>query len=539
MKQIRLAISFFLFFTLTGKAQFSVDSTQAFAVCNAGSAQQSVRAFSLEGSGYISTWIDKRNGSNGTGLYLQRLDTSGVPLLAANGLEIYSAVGKEIWGYDIAPWQNGFLIAWVQGGFGIGGDSLFCDYIDASGNHLWNQPINVSNKTASVIYISQIGLKVMPNDSGAFITYGLVISGGADFFSFNRIDFTGNLYWPVNNFVIALNGYVFVPEYDQHNGFYVATSGGGIGAPIKVQHYGLDGASTFPAEIDVTQGTGGRNISWSVLCDADTNAYVIWDDNTGDIRISKINPRGNLVWPSGFKTVCGYSGAQAYLSPLLYNNTIYVTWSDGRIPAANAFIYVQKMDTSGTALWTPDGVSVCRLNSYIPYAKLAAGRNGNIVNTYLAGGTFRAQCLAPDSTSLWQNNGIPVASAAVPFYDDYVLVSDTSGAVAAFWSDDNDIFAARISPDGILTKTNTLNPESFSIYPNPASGLLYIKCDHNYKQVNTRILSYTGQVVVPEQPVNNASTQFSVISLTGLASGIYMVEIAADGNKFVHRLVIE
>ena len=537
MKQIYIFLSLLLFFNISIKAQFSIDPAQPYPVCNASDVQNKVHAFSVNGSEYLATWIDKRNGSAGSALYIQHLDSSGVPLLSANGQAIYTTVGKEIWAYDIAPWQNGFLIAWVQGAFGSGGDSLFCDYIDASGNHLWNQPVNVSNKTASVIYVSESGLKVMPNDSGAFITYSLTYGGGADVFSFNRIDFTGNLHWPINNFSITLNGYIAVPQYDNHNGFYVASSGGGIGGPIKMEHYGLDGISTFPALVDMTAGASGRNTGWNVICDADTNAYLVWDDNLGDIQISKTDLRGNLMWPTNYKTVCGYSGDQSRTDYIINGNDIYITWCDGRAPAANAFIYTQKLDTSGTAQWTTDGVLVSSLSSYIPYPKLTQGANGTIVNAYLTGGAFRAQCLTSDSITLWQTDGIQVASNYGPFYSDFVLVSDATGSVASFWSDNSNVYGARVSPSGILTNLGNIHSEKPNVYPNPASNQFVLNCKKQYSEIEIRISNISGQEVFSKNYHHNISSQFT-ISTKDLSSGLYLIQIIADGDQFVNKLLV-
>lgn len=538
MKQIYSFLSLLFFFNIATKAQFSIDPLQPYAICNAADLQNKVHAFSVNGTDYLATWIDKRNGLSGSALYMQRMDSSGVPLLPSNGQAIYTTAGKEIWAYDIAPWQNGFLIAWLQGAFGVGGDSLFCDYIDASGNHLWNQPVNVSNKTASVIYVAETGLKVMPNDSGAFITYSLTYSGGADVFSFNRIDFNGNLRWPVNNFAYTLSGYIPVPQYDNHNGFYVASSGGGIGGAIKMLHYGLDGVSTFPAALDMTVGAAGRNAGWKVICDADTNAYLLWDNNLGDIQISKTDLHGNLLWPTNFKTVCGFSGNQTNVDYYFNGNDIYVTWIDGRTPAANAFIYTQKLDTSGTAQWTTDGVLVSSLNSYIPYPKLTAGANGNIVNAYLTGGAFRAQSLTSDSITLWQTDGIVVTSNYGPFYSDFVLVSDATGSVAAFWSDNSNVYGARISPSGTLTNLGNIRTENAEVYPNPASGQFVLNCKKQYSEIEIRINNISGQEVFSKSYSHNNSSQFT-ISTKDLSTGLYLIQVTADGDRFVNKLLVK
>jgi hypothetical protein len=45
----------------------------------------------------------------------------------------------------------------------------------------------------------------------------------------------------------------------------------------------------------------------------------------------------------------GQSGSYAVLD----GSNIYVTWNDTRSGASNYFIYLQRLDTSGTVLWNP------------------------------------------------------------------------------------------------------------------------------------------------------------------------------------------
>jgi hypothetical protein len=69
----------------------------------------------------------------------------------------------------------------------------------------------------------------------------------------------------------------------------------------------------------------------------------------------------------------------------------------GAAPAIT-FIYLQRLDTSGTVLWNPGGFQLCNLSSYLPVPKLVAGDSGSVVATYACGGHFLAQKIMPDST---------------------------------------------------------------------------------------------------------------------------------------------
>src|SRR5436853_2986015 len=99
-------------------SQFIADSSQTYFVCNASGSQSSVSAFTDGNGGTYSFWIDKRNGTSGTAIYGQRMDSLGNPYWQANGKLFYQENAKEVWLMKAVAWQSGFLMAWVQGGFG-------------------------------------------------------------------------------------------------------------------------------------------------------------------------------------------------------------------------------------------------------------------------------------------------------------------------------------------------------------------------------------------------------------------------------------
>lgn len=91
-------------------------------------------------------------------------------------------------------------------------------------------------------------------------------------------------------------------------------------------------------------------------------------------------------------------------------------------------------------------------------------------------------------------------------------------------------------PDGsVVTLANTtrnrdqiLNSKDFSIYPNPAKDLLYLKTgfDINQKKLTYTIYSYTGSLITqPKQPYN------AEINISDLPTGIYLLELQLDKQK--------
>ena len=516
--------------TGTSRAQFNSDSSQTYFICNASGAQSSVVALADGNGGTYSLWIDKRNGNAGTAVYGQHMDSLGVPLWAVNGKPLAEAVSKEIWQMTAISWQNGILLSWVQGGFGSGGDTLFCNYYDHDGISIWAQPTVVANKQGSIIYVNGGGLNIIPNDSGATIINSVTFNGGNDIMTFNRVDFSGNLRWPLDSMFYQGNGFYYASASDNHNGFYVSASTGGLGYPIYVGHFDLQGNQTISSPVNVCGSAGGRgNSAWNIFADADTNGYVVWGSyGNNDISVSKIKPDGSMPW-SDVKSVCTADGTQDIPDAVFDGTNIYVTWNDGRPGASNAYIYMQKLDTAGNALWSSDGIEISNLNSYIPVPKIIKSGN-NIYAAYLVGGGFRSQQVQPDSSVVWYQNGVVINVNNPPFYGDYKLVSAADGSVTAVWTDDyQDICAARVRPNGSLTAIAEQEGSVSGLFPNPATDQFSIRLNNsNVRPVILGIYNAMGVLVREGEYLPDVNGTITV-GAEDLAGGIYFVKVAGTG----------
>ncbi|MBK7570841.1 MAG: T9SS type A sorting domain-containing protein [Bacteroidetes bacterium] len=529
--------------TYNVNAQFLDDSTQTYFVCNATGSQRAVRAFSDGNGGTFSFWLDKRDGLVGSSIYGQHLDSLGNPQWASNGKFFTQAAGKEIWLMDAIQWQSGILLAWIQGGFGVGGDTLLCQYFDNAGTPQWSSATLVGNKQGSIIYVSTDNLDIFPNDNGATITFGLVQSGGNTYYSFNNIDNTGNLVYPLNSKSYSGGGYYYRTAPDHKNGFYVATATGGLGSHIFVGHFDEAGNSTISSPVDISTVAGGRGgDQWKVVCDNDTNAYVVWDSNSpGDVYIAKINPDGNLPWGGGgAKPICTVPGYKANPEVIISNDTISVIWNDPRLGAANYKVYMQKLDTAGNSLWTPDGILLSDLPSYNPYPKLVKVGT-NVVATFTVGSKFRAQQIAPDSSILWQQNGIAVNISNLPFYDDYVLVPSLDGTVTAIWRENmENICASRIRPNGTLTNITNIQQGLLSVYPNPATDELNIILPATKNNEGRLSVFNSMGSLVKIISLNNSSDGHVVLNTSDLISGYYFIKLnGPDMNMTAHFCVVK
>jgi hypothetical protein len=174
----------------------------------------------------------------------------------------------------------------------------------------------------------------------------------------------------------------------------------------------------------VADGAGGAFLAW-------------WNDAAGnsDVFAQRINGNGTMLWSSGPLRVCTAPGNQqwAEMTPDGEGGVI-IAWHDRR--GQDLDIYAQRIDASGSVLWTHNGVAVCTAAGDQSYPQLVSNRHGG---AYIAWMDRRSeddiymQQVRADGSLQWSND-LPVciepnrqiAPKVGQFGDDRVVV---------FWQD--------------------------------------------------------------------------------------------------------
>ena len=535
------------------RAQFSTSASTTQFICNAPNQQFGVQAVADGAGGSFVVWIDKRNGNNsgaGTGIYAQHLNAAGVPLLAANGLRLFQTKGRDVFGVRITPWQSGLLVAWVQGAFGVGGDTVRCQFYSPTGAEQWSIPTVVAYRTLpSVLYVLQNGLNVFPTSTGATITYDVEVNGGADTFSFNQIGMTGALRWPNNQFQLALpNSNTFQPVSDGGDGLYVVSGSGGLGSALYAQHYDVNGTAwANPLDLTATGANGRGNSPWLTVRDPANNLYAVWGSNSGDILAVKVTPSGALGWAApGYVTLCSNPSYQSAPDAIWHNNALWAVWNDDRAPAANALQYMQKIDAAGTLAWPTAGVLVNSLPAFSPYPKLAPADNGAVmalfVSNYSAGTGLRAQKIRPDASLAFAVNGVALHTVDPDRLasTDYVPVAQPNGSVQVFWAsagagpNGQDICAGRMQNSGTLLGTGrAAEALGFAVFPNPAATELRLQFPAATPPTGLRLYDGQGRLV------RAFAEAAAPLSVRGLAAGLYVLRATVAGQAVGRRVAVE
>ncbi len=524
-------------------AQFPSTPTQTFYVCNAPNEQKGVQAFADGADGSYVYWLDKRGGTAvGTAIYGQHLSAAGVAQWPANGKLVQSTRGHEIWAMQAVPWRGGILMAWVQGPFGIGGDTVLAQFYNAAGVAQWARPTVVAHRNlpTGVIYVLESGLNVLPNDSGATITHSMAVTGGAALFTYNRVSATGRRRWPNLQQQVSLPYSTYYHTLgDGGNGFYVVGGSGGLGSALYAQHYNLQGVSwSTGINLSETGADGRGNGQWRLVRDPAGNLYVVWGSNSGDVYVTKITPQGALGWSApGYRLACTTSSRQELPHALWLNNALWIVWNDTRMPASNYYQYAQKLNAAGTLAWSPGGVLLNSLPTYYVDPKLTPADNGAVMafyNTTQPNG-FRAQKLLPTGRVGWTANGaaINTTPADAPSYQDFEPVTLVNGSVCVYWATGlGQICGAKVYPAGVLGREDEA-PETagFAVYPNPATHDLRLLGPRGEMPVVLYLFDGQGRRVREGRATDH-------LSVAGLPPGVYAVRASYADHVLTRRVVV-
>jgi hypothetical protein len=202
----------------------------------------------------------------------------------------------------------------------------------------------------------------------------------------------------------------------------------------------------------------------TIAADGSGGAIIVWRDgrvgvNT-DIYAQRVDPAGSVLWTANGTPVCTAFNSQSL--PLAVSDGaggVIVAWQDFR-GGSTTDIYAQRVNSSGYIQWTADGVSVCTGKTGLALSQtIPDGSGGALIvwsDTRNATNDIFIQRINSSGTALWTANGVTVcaasASQVVP-----AVASDGAGGAIVAWRDSrggaSDIYAQRLSAAGAVQWT--------------------------------------------------------------------------------------
>ena len=209
---------------------------------------------------------------------------------------------------------------------------------------------------------------------------------------------------------------------------------------------------------------------YAICTDGKGGIIILWEDNpnttTTIVKAQRVSKGGIKMWSDTGYVVAGYGNRQATPRVAYDNNGgCYYSYYSSEISSSDYEIKVNRLDSNGVNLWgtgnyicqspgNPSDISVCRTSDNGFFIVWGDPRNSIVNETDLY-----MQKVNSSGTALWQTNGIPLCVRRFTQQYQNVMPDNNGGAYVA-WTDrrdsiSNDIYAARVRWDGSFPRADT------------------------------------------------------------------------------------
>ena len=298
---------------------------------------------------------------------------------------------------------------------------------------------------------SQINSVIVHDGSGgAYIAWLDYRNDGGDIY-IQRLDGYGRELWTAGGIRLTPSGTqswvkiapdgagsVLVTWQDDRNGTQ----------DIYAQRLDADGNELWTSGgVAATLATGNQTNA-DIAADGSGGAVIVWDSylspGTYDIYAQRIDYTGTALWTTNGEPVCtdgaGHQNKARVVVDAI-NGYAYFCWQDARTGTCD--IYAHRYGLTGSRSWAVDGVAVCTAsnNQYAP--QMIFDRSNRIIICWRdyrngTGYGLYAQALDMWSAGQWTTDGIPVFSASSGTVDEFHICADPYSGILVAWDDDRD-----------------------------------------------------------------------------------------------------
>jgi hypothetical protein len=512
-----LLTSFLLLSPLSARAEWALNGNPVSVAANSENFASAVPDGSF---GAFILWEDYRTGSS-SDLYLQRINVYGLPLWPANGIPVSTAVLNQKYPVMIADGAGGVIVAWDDDRASMFNKDIYAQRVNGAGVVQWT-----SNGVALCTAANHQQYPHIVSDGAG----GAIVSWTDDRALVNsnhtyaqRINATGSPQWTADGVAIqtATSGGEQNMISDSAGGAIVAFMGGT--GDVSVQRLNATGVVQW-----TTNGVSlcvAANAQWyiQIVTDGAGGAIVGWSDartGTHDIYARRVTAAGVPQWTANGVALCTAANDQ-FLTAMTAgaSGSAITAWEDRRNGNSATYydIYTQRVTSSGTASWSPNGVAVCSAANHQIFPQMVSDGTGGAIIAWpdfrtapagmLSSSDTYAQRVSNTGAMLWTANGVPVSLPGNPGLQ--TVTSNGLGGAIVAWKDDRDVFAFDIyaqriesrygywgRPEGWITSVNDV--------PGDQGGHVMVRWDASDRDVfpTQEISHYTlwrelGQSAVP------------------------------------------
>ncbi|MDP8313917.1 MAG: T9SS type A sorting domain-containing protein [Candidatus Celaenobacter antarcticus] len=462
-KSAILTILFCAIFTIALYAEWSSDPSINTVVCN------------LPGEDAIPKVVAGPTGdiyfgyfSSAEGNYnvrLQRYDSAGNPQWAANGILISNHTAMSwLTDWDMTVDQDNYAILTFQDIRNAGNNNIYAYRISPEGTFMWGlDGLELSNSpdfdAAPKVTVTSAGNAVIAWSSEAVSRLQKISPGGTLLWGATGITISGpNTYsWP-QPFAVE-NDNVIVKYYDDSGPAWAPTR------HVYAQKYNANGNAVWAQPCAIS--TAGAITAWTqilpIVPDENYGFFIGWYDDrdsnmNADIYVQHVDSSGTCLFTTNGVIASTNYGNEHYYPKLAYlegTQLLYVYWNEMDGDQNYRGIYGQKFDMAGTRKWEDAGKMIISLALTDIYPFGAGHTDTDVIVFYTEGlndDYVKAVALDSDGDFIWTGDVVTMCSiSSSKVHPEACALTGSQWIVA--WEDERsgrDIYAQNINTDGTL-----------------------------------------------------------------------------------------
>ncbi len=344
-------------------------------VCTATGDQQNPGIVGDGAGGAFLFWEDRRAGF-ASDIYAQHLDGAGVPQWSADGAPVAVVTQVQRTPVGASDGAGGVIIAWADRR-AVGYD-IYVQRLDATGAPQWAlNGVNICSATGT----QQTPLIVADGAGGAWVAWQDARSSGTHYYA-QRVDASGTALYTADGIPVCVasgsrSGLAISPVPGGGVALAWRDTRNGLGE-LFVQS--VDGTGAVAWATDGVSIASTVNSTVSLAADG-AFQYVVWDDtrDPGETQIyaQRIDATGATVWGADVP-VCTAPGSQSDpLAAVDGSGRLVAVWRDARNPGTD--IYAQIVSAAGATVAAADGVPLCAFPDFRQSLVMALGPSGEIL----------------------------------------------------------------------------------------------------------------------------------------------------------------
>ncbi|MCG3116242.1 MAG: IPT/TIG domain-containing protein [Candidatus Manganitrophus sp. SA1] len=430
------------------------------AVSTAASDQQFLHAVSDGAGGTIIAWMDIRSGTS-FDIYAQKVNGSGAVQWTSDGVPLSIAAGSQQYPRIISDGAGGAIITWQDGR--DGNLDIYAQRINRDGIVQWA----VDGIAVAAGVHSEFSPQIVSDSAGGAIIAWQDDRNGYWEIYVQRVSGEGTARWAdggVAVSIIAANKAFFRLISDGVEGTVIVWQEGRKGDwDLYAQRINGNGAVRWSADgvaVSIAANTQGAS---QLIADGTGGAIITWQDDrdgTWDVYAQRVNGSGTAAWTADGVIISNAANDQ--LVPQLVSDGsggAIMTWQDGSDQTVFD-VRAQRVDGSGAAHWAAGGVVISSAVDIQGMPQLETDGAGGAIIAWqdLRSGRWDiyAQRVNGSGEAQWSIDGVAISTAPgdqkVP-----LLISDGAGGAAAVWEDSRngtdavpswDIYAQGVSAGG-------------------------------------------------------------------------------------------